>query len=79
MHFACDIYKLTDGDCSNDLLCFQRDGISPVPNCVGDGETAFDYCYSPPDGFGVLTFVGDVENDYFVLRQCQGGKIRHSV
>jgi hypothetical protein len=78
VYFACNICKLTDNDCSSGLLCFQRDGSSSVPNCVGDGESSFDYCYDSPPGLEALRFVFDVEADYFELGQCEGGKIRHS-
>ena len=39
----------TDSQCAQGLSCFQRDGTSPVPGCLGTGEPNFDYCYDPND------------------------------
>ena len=27
-----------------DLVCFQRDGVEPVPGCSGLGDSGDDYC-----------------------------------
>ena len=31
-------------DCEGDLICFQREGLEPVPGCSGLGQTSYDYC-----------------------------------
>ena len=39
-----------EGDCDNDnqcapgLVCFERDGATPVPGCTGTGTSSWDYC-----------------------------------
>lgn len=35
----------TDDDCAGSLKCFQRDGFTPVPGCLGTGAPDWDYCY----------------------------------
>jgi hypothetical protein len=35
-----------DSDCAGDLKCFQRDGTTPVPGCLGTGTADWDYCYN---------------------------------
>jgi len=37
----------TSDDCDEDLVCFQRGGLTPVPGCVGDGVKDYDYCIDP--------------------------------
>jgi len=45
-------FFLCEGDCDYDshcdagLICFQRDGLSPVPGCNGNGQISYDYCVS---------------------------------
>ena len=34
-----------DSDCDGSLICFKRDGVTPVPGCSGEGVSAKDYCY----------------------------------
>ena len=34
----------SDADCKSGLRCFQRNGLTPVPGCSGDGAAFFDYC-----------------------------------
>ena len=36
-----------DSDCDGSLICFKRDGVTPVPGCSGAGVSAKDYCYDP--------------------------------
>ena len=33
-----------DTDCQDGLKCFQRNGYTPVPGCVGRGRRDWDYC-----------------------------------
>eukprot|EP00964_Phaeocystis_antarctica_P124756 scaffold88385_cov48-Phaeocystis_antarctica.AAC.1 len=33
-----------DYDCRSGLKCFQRDGMAPVPGCMGAGKKRLDYC-----------------------------------
>lgn len=33
-----------DSDCAGSLQCFQRNGFTPVPGCVGQGVSNMDYC-----------------------------------
>ena len=47
--------------------------MEDVPGCIGEGEPAMDYCYNPGPGFKRLTFVGNEENDWYSLGQCEGG------
>mmetsp|Transcript_2625 Transcript_2625/g.5642 ORF Transcript_2625/g.5642 Transcript_2625/m.5642 type:complete len:440 (-) Transcript_2625:343-1662(-) len=37
----------SDDDCASDLICEQRNGVSPIPGCEGTGETNSDYCRYP--------------------------------
>lgn len=34
----------SDTDCAHGLVCFQRDGVAPVPGCTGVGVEDYDYC-----------------------------------
>jgi len=34
-----------DDDCAGNLKCFQRNGFTPVPHCLGTGAPDWDYCY----------------------------------
>ena len=36
-----------DGECSGTLICFQRNGITDVPGCLGKGKSGWDYCHDP--------------------------------
>jgi hypothetical protein len=36
-----------DSDCAVGLMCFQRDGFTPVSGCFGNGISGYDYCISP--------------------------------
>jgi hypothetical protein len=36
-----------DSDCDTGLICFKRDGFTPVPGCSGEGRENKDYCYDP--------------------------------
>ncbi|CAB9510452.1 expressed unknown protein [Seminavis robusta] len=38
----------TNDDCLDDLICFQRDHVEPVPGCVGTGSVSYDYCIIDP-------------------------------
>ena len=49
-----------DDDCAGDLGCFQRDGLTPVPGCSGEGVNDYDYCTSSAAGHGR----GVYEHDY---------------
>ena len=33
------ILFVTDSDCLDELICFQRDYLEPVPGCMGEGRT----------------------------------------
>ena len=35
--------------CIGNLVCFQRDGGTPVPGCNGNSSTRNDYCIDPND------------------------------
>jgi len=37
----------SDSECMPGLVCFQRDGHTPVPGCPGKGTKKWDYCYKP--------------------------------
>jgi len=34
-----------DADCVGNLKCFERNGFTPVPHCLGTGKADWDYCY----------------------------------
>jgi len=36
----------TDENCQSGLECFQREGYTSVPGCVGGGSEKWDYCYN---------------------------------
>ncbi|CAB9521159.1 beta-induced protein ig-h3 [Seminavis robusta] len=36
-----------DQDCIDELVCFQRDLLEPVPGCSGEGLASIDYCVKP--------------------------------
>jgi hypothetical protein len=36
-----------DGQCAAGLVCFERDGYTPVPGCNGMGDNDWDYCTTP--------------------------------
>ena len=38
-----------DEDCQEGLTCFQRDGYTAVPGCVGEGTSGWDYCVADGD------------------------------
>ena len=40
----------SDSQCGAGLKCFQRDGFTSVPGCIGHGKKDWDYCYDPLDG-----------------------------
>lgn len=58
-------------DCNDDLVCYFRNGDTPIPGCGGDGISNYDYCVDlgsiPPDH---LATVG--KNPTQTLGQCQG-------
>jgi len=37
----------TDSECQEGFACFQRDGLTSVPGCSGQGSKDADYCYAP--------------------------------
>lgn len=59
-----------EGDCDNDkecgegLYCFHRSALQPVPGCVGNGLSNWDYCVDPhkPD-IKYLAFINDNDAD----------------
>lgn len=38
------VLPLADADCLDDMVCFQRDLLDPVPGCLGEGQISYDYC-----------------------------------
>ena len=40
----------SNADCATGLTCMQRNGVEPVPGCVGLGDSGSDYCYDPNPG-----------------------------
>lgn len=67
------------GDCDNDthcaygLICEQRDGLTPVTGCNGEGTSGHDYCVVPTAP-NQLVLMGDEEepSSAFPLGECQG-------
>lgn len=64
-----------DSDCQGNLVCYSRSGLDPVPGCLGKGEENFDYCVQPSTPKKALDYIGDEDNGYYTLKECQGGKI----
>ena len=68
-----------DSDCAGGLKCFQRNDLTPVPGCSGNGKSSYDYCIYPElKGFGftppasqlpLQLWEGDCDND----SDCAGG------
>lgn len=49
----------SDSDCESGLVCFQRSGVEPIPNCVtgGVGDISdVNYCYEQPT-LGDVTYI----------------------
>ncbi|KAL3935709.1 MAG: hypothetical protein SGBAC_008824 [Bacillariaceae sp.] len=61
-----------DSECEGDLICYYRKAFDPVPGCEGLGEDNFDYCVPPDTPDKALDFVGDEENGYYELKECEG-------
>jgi len=76
--------QLCEGDCDYDyhcqdgLKCLERDGLSKVPGCYGDGPTNFDYCVNPskcPGGSDPeFNYIQNIDSNPNCpkLRLCQG-------
>jgi len=67
----CDL----DVDCATGLVCFFRDDVEEVPECLGQGQSGFDYCIPPqplPPGSDDLIVVADDNVVPFSLQKCQG-------
>ena len=66
--------KLCEGDCDNDLqcakglVCFQRNGFTPVPGCNGLGRKNYDYCIEKP----LKDYGADAHNKRRPLQLCEG-------
>jgi hypothetical protein len=39
----------SDEDCMDALICYQRDGGEETPGCLGNDDTANDYCVHPSE------------------------------
>ena len=54
------------------MICFQRDGLTPIPGCSGTGLTGEDYCVIRLPN--MLVAVGDngVPSSAFPLQECEG-------
>eukprot|EP00980_Cylindrotheca_fusiformis_P003621 scaffold814_cov100-Cylindrotheca_fusiformis.AAC.3 len=37
-----------DSDCQDNLICFQRNELIPIPSCLGNDWSRTDYCILPP-------------------------------
>eukprot|EP00980_Cylindrotheca_fusiformis_P020187 scaffold7266_cov71-Cylindrotheca_fusiformis.AAC.3 len=37
-----------DSDCQENLICFQRNELIPIPSCLGNDWSRTDYCILPP-------------------------------
>ena len=61
-----------DDDCNAGLVCYFRNGMTPIPGCVGDGTADYDYCveFGSIPSYANLTTVGT--NPTHTLGQCQG-------
>ena len=43
-----------DSDCIDpNMICYQRDGLEPVPGCNGLGTASYDYCIVDPNYSGL--------------------------
>merc|ERR1712127_441898 len=61
-------------DCEGDLICFHRQGLKPIPGCLGDGVSGHDYCVTPAPKL-LNNFNKDPD---FPLGLCQGDCDRNS-
>jgi len=59
-----------DSDCDAGLECFERDGITNVPGCSGDGLGGYDYCFAPSPTDPLLVFLGATPG--VILGLCEG-------
>ena len=69
-----------DTDCQDGLKCFQRNGYTPVPGCVGRGRRDWDYCV-PKSSTGSYKTVGTkyCNRDAQLTRWKSGDFFRHIV
>jgi hypothetical protein len=77
--------ELCEGDCDNDsdcafgLNCFERNGLTPVPGCSGNGKSNYDYCIYPElKDFGITPPASQLplqlcEGDCDYDSDCAGG------
>merc|ERR1712127_1090496 len=59
----------SNSDCEEGLICFQRDGLTPVPGCLGDGLPDYDYCIAPP---ALIDFGANPAASELPLGLCEG-------
>jgi hypothetical protein len=58
-----------DSDCSDGLICVERNGFTKVPGCLGGGIKDYDYCVDP---YPEITLHGDTDNPTHKLGHCEG-------
>jgi hypothetical protein len=56
-----------DSQCAGNLICFQRDGLTPVPGCSGEGKPNADYCINPQQ---VLSLRDSASNACSTTNKC---------
>jgi len=66
-----------DADCSEGLVCFQREDGETIPGCTGGSKydiEAKDYCFAPklPTEAGVLNYVGECDDTSGPCGECEG-------
>eukprot|EP00419_Tripos_fusus_P037682 CAMPEP_0172779638 /NCGR_PEP_ID=MMETSP1074-20121228/202520_1 /TAXON_ID=2916 /ORGANISM="Ceratium fusus, Strain PA161109" /LENGTH=534 /DNA_ID=CAMNT_0013616603 /DNA_START=19 /DNA_END=1619 /DNA_ORIENTATION=- len=73
----------SDSECEDGYVCFQRDGKTPVPGCLGEGTKNWDYCTEPvlqdkegtgrgePSGQTLGRCWGDCDSD----SECEDGYV----
>ena len=69
-----------DTDCQDGLKCFQRNGYTSVPGCIGQGKNGWDYCV-PKTSTGSYKTVGTkyCNRDSRLTRWQSGDFFRHNV
>jgi len=62
----------SNDDCAGELICFQRDGFTAIPGCIGTGTPHFDYCVYPQGPNGGTSLASFGANPTQTLGKCEG-------
>ena len=70
--------QLCEGDCDTDLqcadglMCFQRNGFTPVPGCLGSGKQDYDYCIKKQPTNMLKDYGASAHVNHSPLQLCEG-------